>query len=298
MSSANSSARRRKSPNIHLIIRRIHLYSGLFLLPWVLIYGVSAFLFNHPRFFTNTTVQSLPQPKGLEAFRDPNQLADQILLRIAAQKNIAPAQLIRQGEASYPYNAHIRTYGETMNGRFYFELDGKETVLEKRPGSQKPEAAPLDGAYPLPAGNLSDQAVTEAITPFLQDLESTPYRKRVRWVPPLEFQFAYDNAIWKAEYDLQDGQLKAKRLEDIKGPGWRRTLLDLHKTHVYEGSMAQIFWVIIVDIMAFAMVIWGLSGAYMWWKMKKTRHIGKVLLISAFTIAAVMVYAMYIYEFS
>jgi hypothetical protein len=34
-------------------IRRGHLYFGLFLLPWVILYGITAFLFNHPAAFSD-----------------------------------------------------------------------------------------------------------------------------------------------------------------------------------------------------------------------------------------------------
>lgn len=30
------------------VVRRVHLYTGLMLVPWVMLYGVTAFLFNHP----------------------------------------------------------------------------------------------------------------------------------------------------------------------------------------------------------------------------------------------------------
>jgi hypothetical protein len=36
------------SSRMNIWIRRIHLFSGLFMLPWVLLYGVTALLFNHP----------------------------------------------------------------------------------------------------------------------------------------------------------------------------------------------------------------------------------------------------------
>lgn len=34
--------------------RRLHLYTGLFLLPWVFLYGVTGILFNHPTWFSDT----------------------------------------------------------------------------------------------------------------------------------------------------------------------------------------------------------------------------------------------------
>lgn len=292
-----TSAKKPKTFHFHLFIRRVHLYSGLFLLPWVLLYGASAFLFNHPRFFTNTAVETLPQPSGLESFAKPNQLADQILAAVATNKGIEIQDLKRHEEASYPYNVHIRTYGEKLTGRFYFDLDGDATTLERRPGTTKTQPSSLDGHYPLALAKLDDETLRTLIEPMLQDLGSNPYRTQIRWVPDLEFTFSYDNALWQASYDLRKAILKAQKLEDIHGPGWRRTMLDLHKTHVYEGSMARILWVIIVDIMAFAMIIWGLSGAYMWWKMKKTRSMGRIVLMLSFAIAAAMIYAMYTVEF-
>ena len=33
------------------LVRRAHLYAGLFMTPWVFLYGVTAFLFNHPDVF-------------------------------------------------------------------------------------------------------------------------------------------------------------------------------------------------------------------------------------------------------
>jgi hypothetical protein len=42
---------------LHLL-RRAHLYTGLFLLPWVILYGVTAFLFNHPTAFSDQPVIS------------------------------------------------------------------------------------------------------------------------------------------------------------------------------------------------------------------------------------------------
>ena len=38
------------------VLRRAHLYSGLFLTPWVFLYGVTALLFNHPDLFSGQQV--------------------------------------------------------------------------------------------------------------------------------------------------------------------------------------------------------------------------------------------------
>jgi hypothetical protein len=47
----------RRRTGFEKINRRTHLYSGLFFLPWFLLYGLSAAIFNHPRWFEGTEVK-------------------------------------------------------------------------------------------------------------------------------------------------------------------------------------------------------------------------------------------------
>ena len=49
--------RPRRKRATHLV-RRAHLYSGLFLLPWAVLYGVTGFLFNHPTAFSDAPTAS------------------------------------------------------------------------------------------------------------------------------------------------------------------------------------------------------------------------------------------------
>ena len=52
------------------IVRRAHLYTGLFMTPWVFLYGISGMLLNHPdqfpdqapTYFGPTTLESVPPP--------------------------------------------------------------------------------------------------------------------------------------------------------------------------------------------------------------------------------------------
>src|SRR3954469_7590145 len=39
--------------------RRAHMFAGLFLIPWVFLYGVTAFLFNHPDAFPDREVRTV-----------------------------------------------------------------------------------------------------------------------------------------------------------------------------------------------------------------------------------------------
>ena len=59
-SSVDKPRKRRKkklSSRVNMWIRRIHLFSGLFMLPWVLLYGFTALLFNHPTYLSDSRTQ-------------------------------------------------------------------------------------------------------------------------------------------------------------------------------------------------------------------------------------------------
>src|SRR5687768_13021395 len=76
-----SAKRTRVSYNAAMkLLRRVHLYSGLFMTPWVFLYGLTAMLFNHPTWFSDrdviefgpevvagTTLAQIPRPDDLAA---------------------------------------------------------------------------------------------------------------------------------------------------------------------------------------------------------------------------------------
>jgi hypothetical protein len=57
MTAIKPANERRRRVGFEKINRRTHLYSGLFFLPWFLFYGLSAAVFNHPRWFENAKVK-------------------------------------------------------------------------------------------------------------------------------------------------------------------------------------------------------------------------------------------------
>ena len=80
MSSAVSCVRRPLGRRVMQLVRRAHLFTGLFLLPWAVLYGVTAFLFNHPTAFADqpmanfgraevvgTPLESVPTPLDIAA---------------------------------------------------------------------------------------------------------------------------------------------------------------------------------------------------------------------------------------
>src|SRR3954468_9834308 len=86
--------------------RRTHLYLGLFLLPWAVMYGVTGFLFNHPTAFadapTTTFGKSALAGTPLESPPKPAEVAGQVVTALNERaKEGKPYALVEPEKARY-----------------------------------------------------------------------------------------------------------------------------------------------------------------------------------------------------
>lgn len=268
--------------NTNLFIRRVHLYSGLFLVPWVFLYGVTAFLFNHPDFFSTSKKSVHPLPEQFQPWTDSDLLADKVVASFTEEESLK-----RVGPAAFSGRIVLRYRGDT-NGSMVLNLK-KGTVTSRDRAAQAPlPPGPLDGVVALEYPELTDQLLKDAAKAMLNQQNIQPKTIQVRSVPDVVFDVEYKGEILRASYDLESNKFSTKPLEAVQGPHWRSFLLRLHKAHVYRDDLARFAWAIIVDVMAFAMVIWGASGLYMWWRMKKLRRIGKIMIVISVAVAFLM----------
>lgn len=83
-------------------VRRGHLYTGLFLLPWVVVYGVTAFLFNHPSAFADAPTTrfgaDVLADTPLDGIPSPERIADDVVAALNA-KAAAGTSYTRTGPA-------------------------------------------------------------------------------------------------------------------------------------------------------------------------------------------------------
>ncbi|MBA4032422.1 MAG: hypothetical protein C0478_16250 [Planctomyces sp.] len=103
---SESTARRPRNRTLlkrttHLI-RRGHLYLGLFLLPWAILYGFTGFLFNHPFSFRGTPNATYRRDAlvgtPMENPPSPTELARQVVARLNEQQQPEqPYQLVGEG---------------------------------------------------------------------------------------------------------------------------------------------------------------------------------------------------------
>ncbi len=302
-----------------LLLRRAHLYLGLFLLPWAILYGVTAFLFNHPTAFSdNPTVnfgKEATTGTPLESVPSPREQAEQVVAKLNELHKPEVAYTLGAGEVKYTREfafATAKTDGRTINLLVDVKCGGGTVRSTPDKPKVEPVKAPFAVGPPPPGGNrkASDIPVSaggvrldsplpervKASVPAI--LDRTGYQATdivVTSVPDLVFPIEADGRTWTATYNATTGSVGGTLPEAPFGPNWRQFLLRLHTAHGYPGEPnARWGWAVIVDVMAAVLVFWGLSGLVMWWQVKATRVAGAVTLVLsaiAATTLGVMMYA-------
>lgn len=317
-SAAESVARRPLHKQLAHLLRRSHLYLGLFLLPWAILYGVTAFLFNHPAAFSDQptvqfgreTVRGTP----LESVPSPQQQAEQVVARLNELHKPEVPYTLAAGEVKYTREfafATAKADGRTVS----ILIDVKNGGGTVRSTPDKPKAEPVTAPFAVgvsrparPTGNAPALPTTDGIK--LADplpervkasvpaiLERTGFPATdvvVTSVPDLQFPVEAAGRTWTATYNASTGSVSGAVPELKSGPNWRQFLLRLHTAHGYPGEAnARWGWAVIVDVMAAVLVFWGLSGLVMWWQVKATRVAGAVTLVFSAIAASVLGVMMY-----
>ncbi len=322
------------------VVRRGHLYLGLFLFPWAILYGVTAFLFNHPSAFSEqaTTSYGADTTAGtpLEGAPSAAAVAEQVVAKLNEQQApLTPYKLsgaARYGPRDFAF-ATVKVEGQSI-GVLYDVKNGGGTVrATKTVEKVTPEKAPFTtgggkafagrekggdkagtkgGAARGPRGGGGGPVTAGAEAVKLPDLIHDRFKATVpvilertgfatgevtvTSVPDVIFPVEADGRTWTATYSPMTGAVTG--VPEGASPstelGWRRFLLRLHTAHGYPGEQnAKWFWAVIVDVMAFVMCFWGVSGLFMWWQIKATRRLGAVILVLSAAAATALGFAMH-----
>jgi hypothetical protein len=301
--SERKSRARLRYNQVMRLVRRAHLYTGLFMTPWVFLYGITALLFNHPEAFPDQPIRSFDATMlsgtKLGSVPAPESLASEVIASLNAQ-NDRPGKgpryrLVRPAEAIYTRQLQATARG---GGRQYivrFDLDSKQGSIREVSEPPGPARAPFarQDARPLDPPPLSD--LKEMIPALLSRLDVNAFDVVVRSNPELSFLLDGGDGTWRVQYDLAAGTISG-RPEDAPGEplSSRRFLTRLHMTHGYPSRLeARWFWAIAVDLMFVSMVGWGTTGLLMWWQMKNVRRVGIVVVTVSLVVATTVAIGMH-----
>ena len=300
-----------------LAVRRVHLYLGLFLLPWAILYGVTAFLFNHPAAFADApTVNFGPAATAgtaLDGLPSPDAQAAAVVVALNLRAGSGTPYAVGEGGAKYAGRDYL--FGTARSGDRTFSLlyevaANCGTVRETTaPPVVTPEPAPFAVGRAKPKGVAAPEPVEALNVPgtlaerfraagptVLERCGFPPAEVTVTSTPDLSFPLVADGRAWTATYNPLTGTLSGVPAggEAVTPPGSaRRFLLRLHTTHGYPGRLnARWLYAVVVDAMAFVLCFWGASGLLMWWQVKSTRRPGFIVLALGAATAAALGVAM------
>ncbi len=264
-------------------VRRIHLYSGLALVPFVLLYGLSGLFFNHPALGSDLS-EELVTAEGLHD-------AGVFALRPAAALGTAVVAGLQATDEGDGFAADPR-YPATYTGSFSLQQSGDEATWFLASGADLQEARIVSRPQrratdrPLRIELRDVDAGAASVTASLESLlgvRSGATESRWRRVPSLEFGLLdADGVAHAGQFDLRSRRLEIEPRESAASATDFITLAKrMHKAHGYpdEAGTTRWFWAILADTMGVAMVIWGLSGLAMWWQMKNLRRVGAVAVV-------------------
>lgn len=284
-----------------LLVRRIHMFAGLFMLPWVLLYGTSALVFNHHTWFhpearraaAASQARGMPdavwQSGPLARVGTAESLAAGVLAEINQSLPDASAAWIPAGDREARFSRTLVLEGANDHASLEVQINLDEqtgTVISKAKADEAGGAARIRRFEPAAARVFSaewsrqlaqqlsapEEAARQDVKPF-----------RIKNAPELVFSAEAEGRRWNIRCNLVTGEVTAREA----GPGAgivERTaafITRLHKTRGYPSHSEvtiRWWWALLVDGMAFLMLLWGLSGLAMWWQMKGQRTWGAITL--------------------
>lgn len=299
-------ARKPSKGKFMLLVRRIHLYSGLALLPWVLLYGVTALLFNHPGLFSPREVRDLELAPAIASTwtkdTDPDQLARGVVaaLRARAETDETRANFgePRAAKLSGVLRYSLREERTRELGRDHtleIDAEARRAKLYSTPAASKPAPAPFAVKRDLALARDPFEDGKDEARAVLASAGITAEPAGYRSAPSLEFELPAGGETWLATYSFRDRSLSAVPIASAPEPlAVRSFLTRLHTAHGFTPARDSAWaWAWIVDAMGVTMVFWGVSGALMWWQMKRLRGIGSLVIAGSIVAAVLLAAGMY-----
>ena len=302
-------------------VRRTHLYVGLFLFPWAILYGVTGFLFNHPTILadapTTSFVRSDVAGTPLEDVPSPQAQASMVLTALNEQKQPASPFRSGNGHARYATRDSFIATVKAESRTFFVVYDPKTasgTIRETTPRSAAAAPAPFatgksDGPRlrgmgmmgPMKhdhAGVKIENSLIDRIKsaiPVLMERKGFPRGEvSVTTAPDIKFPVEVESKVWTATFNPLTTSVTVTEGEGPSELSFRSFLLRMHLSRGYPGEVnTKWVWAVGVDAIALTLCFWGVSGLFMWWQIKATRKAGLVVLVISAVAATALGMGMY-----
>ena len=285
------------------VVRRVHLFSGLFMFPWVMLYGITALLFNHPGAFPDRPVRTFQRADfvdtALETPANPAADAEQVIAalnaRLAAGEKSPPRyRLVDPEKARYTRDRiSARVRGDGQEHTVLYDVP-TGTAFVTTQTQDETERAPFAMRGLKTPGSLSER-VKAGLPKALSRNGLAADEAGIAVGTELAFFVADQQRQWKATYNVQTGAVTGAPADAPRDLTVRGFLTQLHLTHTFPSrGGVRWLWAIGVDAMFVSMVFWSCSGLLMWWQLKAVRRLGAIVAATGIVVAALLAFAMYL----
>jgi len=305
----NRAASKKQSPvsiNISKIMRRTHLYAGLFLAPWVAMYGFSGLIFNHGNWFASggggKPIEWTVDVTALPQWPEPDALARKVVVALNAAENdkagAAEYRLSASAEGAPKLQGDVSLEGQDEAGgsvRLSFDRqERKGTTFHSPPGSTEEQVKLETNDAELL--NATKDAMLAAAGMADQKLSATKWTADGDF-PRLSFPVEHGKERGVATYDLRSGLVSFSPMPEPRSMRVPDFLTSLHASHGYpshkKSEKMRTVRAVFVDAMAFLMCFWAVSGIAMWLQLKQLRRPGLMVAIASLLATVLVWSAMY-----
>jgi hypothetical protein len=264
-------------------VRRLHMYLGLLVFPWILFFGISGILFNHPHVGRDIESRrvSAEQLSAWTGFRgwSPAVVAQSIVERIN-QQDLGSYTLEGESPAFHGFMLFASPRADGGKHSLILNLENGGGGVARFGPSEAARTLPLDGLEltNLPFSVAALETRMQGVSKALAAEGMGPLRAHPKVHPELRFSLrdAQGQRLLVA-CDLATGTLRVRPADRASALPWVELLGQLHTQHHFPMHFGPTFWwALFADLTGLTLVLWALTGLLMWWQMKPSRVIGSV----------------------
>ncbi|MFK7817520.1 MAG: hypothetical protein AB8G99_02280 [Planctomycetaceae bacterium] len=290
------------------LVRRVHLYSGIFMFPFVLLYGITGWMFNHPGYFnegeSTSFVGSEVADGKLSELASPAAMAADVVASINDQSPDGPKIVLTEARPpEYSGFMSFSAKGEDASHSIRLNPVTGDGEVRSQPIEETEKQREAERLANNPLSSIKKTEVTvngfeeakAALPAVLSELGiDVGEVKAGRRSPSLLFSAEVDGVPTVVSYSLGNGAVSAVREDSVPEVKTKSFLLRMHKSRTYSPDFnIRWFWALLVDGMVISMVFWGLSGMIMWWQIKRTRLLGGGFLVASLVCTTLLVVGMH-----
>jgi hypothetical protein len=290
------------------LVRRMHLYAGLFLAPWVAMYGFSGLIFNHGKWFAPAGGDAASKPiewtvdaTALPQWPEPDALARKVIeaLNAAGKEKAGAAEYRLSAEGAPPkLQGGVSLQGKDEAGgsvSLSFDRQERNGTTSHSPPGPREEQVKLD-TNDAQLLNATKDAMLAAADKADQKLSTTKWTDDGEF-PRLSFSVEHGKERRVATYDLRSGVVSLSPVPEPRSMRVPDFLTSLHMSAGYpadkKSEKMRTVRAVFVDAMAFMMCFWALSGIAMWLQLKQLWRSGLMVAIAALFATVCVWSAMY-----